>query len=173
MSITHITTVSELNSILGKSKDKLTVIDFHATWCGPCHAIAPKYEALAKEYKNVNFLKCDVDKAQEVSSLYKVTAMPTFIFLKGQTKVDQVRGADPRGIENAINKHASGSATGAFSGKGQTLGGGPAPSDVAGDAKRAVNDATAAASQGFANVDSQVKIFAGLIGLYLVFWYLG
>ena len=105
--------------------------------------------------------------------------------------MDQVRGADPRqvgsasspqlhqlsmlsrGIENAIKKHATGSATGAFSGKGQTLGGGPAPSDITGDAKRAVNDATAAASQGFANVDSQVKIFAGLIGLYLVFWYLG
>jgi thiol-disulfide isomerase/thioredoxin len=68
------------------------VIDFHATWsvpnahreqksmltmirCGPCHAIAPHFEALSKKHTNVNFLKCDVDEAKEVASLYKVTAM--------------------------------------------------------------------------------------------------
>ena len=43
--------------------------------CGPCHAIAPKFESLAKEYKNVNFVKCDVDAATDVASEYKVTAM--------------------------------------------------------------------------------------------------
>ena len=43
--------------------------------CGPCHAIAPKFESLAKEYKNVNFLKCDVDAAQDVAQEYKVSAM--------------------------------------------------------------------------------------------------
>lgn len=43
--------------------------------CGPCHAIAPTFEALAKQYKNVNFLKCDVDAARDVASLYSVSAM--------------------------------------------------------------------------------------------------
>ncbi|RXW11749.1 hypothetical protein EST38_g14106 [Candolleomyces aberdarensis] len=75
MSITHVTSLSQLNGILSKSKDKLTVIDFHATWCGPCHAIAPKFESLAREYKNSNFVKCDVDAATDVASEYKVTAM--------------------------------------------------------------------------------------------------
>ncbi|KAF8975383.1 thioredoxin-like protein, partial [Cyathus striatus] len=51
------------------------VIDFHATWCGPCHAIAPTFEALSKQHKNVNFLKCDVDAARDVASLYSVSAM--------------------------------------------------------------------------------------------------
>ncbi|KAF8684528.1 Thioredoxin protein [Rhizoctonia solani] len=101
MSITHIDSLSQLNDILKKTGDKLSVIDFHATWCGPCHAIAPKFESLAKEYTNVTFLKCDVDAASEVA------------------KIDQVRGADPRALEATIRSHAT---PGAFSGKGQTLG---------------------------------------------------
>lgn len=43
--------------------------------CGPCHTIAPAYEALAKQYTNVNFLKCDVDAAQEVAGRYSISAM--------------------------------------------------------------------------------------------------
>ena len=79
--------------------------------CGPCHMIAPTFESFASQYKNVNFLKCDVDAAKDVASTYSVSAMfvhlclshvsayhilyrPTFIFLKGSTKVDLVRGAN-------------------------------------------------------------------------------
>ncbi|OBZ79800.1 Peptide-N(4)-(N-acetyl-beta-glucosaminyl)asparagine amidase [Grifola frondosa] len=123
MSITHISSTSHLNTILSKSKEKLSVIDFHATWCGPCHAIAPTFEALSKQYTNVNFLKCDVDAAKDVASTYSVSAMPTFIFLKGSTKVDQVRGANKAALEDALRRHSSGSSTGAFTGKGQTLNG--------------------------------------------------
>lgn len=168
MSITHLASLSELEGILSKSKDKLSVIDFHATWCGPCHAIAPTFEALAKQYKNVNFLKCDVDAAKEVASRYAVSAMPTFIFLKGGVKVDQVRGADRTALENAVRKHAGTSSAGVFTGKGQTLGGGPAPASAA-DVKDTFTQATAQVT----NLDPQVKVLLGLIGAYLLFWYLG
>jgi len=43
--------------------------------CGPCHAIAPTFESLSKKYTAVNFLKCDVDAAQEVAKRYSVSAM--------------------------------------------------------------------------------------------------
>lgn len=43
--------------------------------CGPCHAIAPAFEALSKQYANVNFLKCDVDAARDVAARYTVSAM--------------------------------------------------------------------------------------------------
>lgn len=43
--------------------------------CGPCHAIAPVFEKLAKQYTNVNFLKCDVDAVKEIAQEYRVTAM--------------------------------------------------------------------------------------------------
>nr|KAJ8084489.1 mitochondrial thioredoxin [Marasmius tenuissimus] len=165
MSITHITSVSQLNGILSKSKDKLSVIDFHATWCGPCHAIAPTFESLSKQYKNVNFLKCDVDAAKDVAQVYRISAMPTFIFLKGDTKVDQVKGANKAGIEDALRRHSSGSSSGAFSGKGQTLGGGSAPANVDGDAGSGL-------FAQFNNLDPQVKVLIYLVGGYLLFWYM-
>ncbi|KAJ3880805.1 thioredoxin-domain-containing protein [Lentinula edodes] len=162
MSITHIASVSQLNGILEKEKDKLSVIDFHATWCGPCHAIAPAFEAFSKQYTNVNFMKCDVDAARDVASLYRVSAMPTFIFLRGNTKVDQVRGADKAGLRAAIVKHSSGAAgSGAFSGKGQTLGSGGGGGDMA-----------ESSSSLFSNMDPQVRVLLYLLGAYLVFWYL-
>ncbi|THV07499.1 thioredoxin-domain-containing protein [Dendrothele bispora CBS 962.96] len=174
MSITHIDSVSQLNGILSKSKDKVSVIDFHATWCGPCHAIAPTFESLSKEYKNVNFLKCDVDAAKDVASLYKVSAMPTFVFLRGETKIDQVRGADRAALSATVKKHAasSSSGSGAFTGKGHTLGGDSAPlrpQEVAGDVRRGLGNAT----QSFeATFSPQTRVLLYLLGAYALFWYM-
>ncbi|SJL06157.1 related to Thioredoxin [Armillaria ostoyae] len=165
MPLTEITSVSQLNGILTKDKGKVSVIDFHAHWCGPCHAIAPTYEDLSRKYKNINFLKCDVDAAKDVASAYRVSAMPTFIFLKGTDKIDQVRGADRTALENAVRRHStgsSGSSSGAFSGKGQTLGGGSTKSsykDIYGGPQAP-------------GLDRQTKVFLALIAAYLFFWYL-
>jgi len=163
MSITHITSLAQLDAILDKSGTKLTVIDFHATWCGPCHAIAPTYEALSKQYTNVNFLKCDVDAAQDVAGRYGIRAMPTFVFLKGQTKVDQVRGADKGTLENAVRKHSSGSTSATFSGRGQSLGG----SSTTLQPSR--NDGP---EVPLVNLDPQVKKLLYFLAAYLFFWYL-
>ncbi|CAE6345318.1 unnamed protein product [Rhizoctonia solani] len=107
MSIVHVSSLNNLSTILEGAKSQLVVIDFHATWCGPCHQIAPRYEHLAKTNPQVHFLKCDVDAAQDVARHYKVSAMPTFIFLKNGKQVDMVRGADPRSLESSIKKHKS------------------------------------------------------------------
>ncbi|KAI0308120.1 thioredoxin-like protein [Multifurca ochricompacta] len=161
--ITHLTSLSQLDAILGKSTTKLTVIDFHATWCGPCHAIAPAYEALSRQYTNVNFLKCDVDAAQDVAGRYTISAMPTFVFLKGQTKVDLVRGADKAALENTLRKHNSGSTPSAFSGRGQSLGDSPTTP------QRSQNDG---AKGSLVTLDPQVKTLLVFLGAYLLFWYL-
>jgi len=139
--------------------------------CGPCHAIAPTFEALSKQHPTVNFLKCDVDAVPDVAQTYAVAAMPTFVFLKGSTKVDQVKGADKSVLTNTVRKHAtsSGGGPGSFSGKGQTLGGSPAAPDVAGEVKHTLDKAT----EGFNQLDPQMKVFLGLLGLYFVFWYFG
>jgi len=171
MAITHITSVSQLNSILSKDKDKLSVIDFHATWCGPCHAIAPAFEAFSKKYSTVNFLKCDVDAATEVARLYSVSVMPTFIFLKGNSKVDQLKGANKSALESTIQKHAVSSTSTSFSGKGHTLGGSPAAPDVVGEDKHAMKHTVDEILARFTQLDPQFRVFLGLIGLYLVFWY--
>lgn len=71
------------------------VIDFFATWCGPCKRIAPVFEELAdKFYPQVQFFKVDVDESQELVDKFDVHAMPTFVFLKNGTVIKRVEGAD-------------------------------------------------------------------------------
>ncbi|KAI5121327.1 hypothetical protein M0805_003794 [Coniferiporia weirii] len=161
MSITTLTSTSQLDGILSKSNGKLTVIDFHATWCGPCKVIAPTFEALSRQYANVNFLKCDVDAAQDVARRYGVSAMPTFVFLKDSNKLEEVRGANAAALKAAVERHSSGSSggTAAFAGKGQTLGGSSAPGQEIGVG-------------GIVNLTPQVKVLLGLVGAYLLLWYL-
>lgn len=61
----------------------IAVVDCHATWCGPCKAIAPYVHKKSGE-TGIPLIKVDVDQAPELSSTYKVEAMPTFLVVKGQ-----------------------------------------------------------------------------------------
>jgi thioredoxin 1 len=79
--------IEDLRTQLKNAGDKLVVIDFHATWCGPCKVIAPKVEEMSKAMDNVVFLKVDVDENEEAAKEYNVSAMPTFIFIKNNKKV--------------------------------------------------------------------------------------
>mmetsp|Transcript_24149 Transcript_24149/g.26931 ORF Transcript_24149/g.26931 Transcript_24149/m.26931 type:complete len:165 (+) Transcript_24149:82-576(+) len=86
--------------------NKLVVIDFTATWCGPCQQIAPLYKSLSEENTNgVVFLKVDVDTNQETAMHYEVQAMPTFVLIKGGQVVDTIQGADISSLRAAIQKH--------------------------------------------------------------------
>lgn len=87
--------ISEMSDIPTKG---LVVIDFFATWCGPCKKIAPFYDELAKVYPNVAFLKVDVDESGEIVERFNVNAMPTFVFLKDSQIVKVIEGADVKGI---------------------------------------------------------------------------
>jgi thioredoxin len=83
---------------------KLVVVDFYATWCGPCQNIAPVFEAMARKYPKAIFVKVDVDKCQDTAASNGVTAMPTFVFFRNKTKIDTLRGADPGSLEEKIKK---------------------------------------------------------------------
>ena len=71
---------------------KLVVIDFWATWCGPCRALGPIIEELAEDYKDkVVICKCDVDSEQELAMKFQVMSIPKVVFLKnGEIKDIQV-----------------------------------------------------------------------------------
>ncbi|KAM6894545.1 thioredoxin b [Lycodopsis pacificus] len=82
--------------LLKDAGDKLVVVDFTATWCGPCRMIAPKFKAqvLRPENQNVVFMKVDVDEADDVSKHCKIESMPTFQFYIKGKKVDEFSGAN-------------------------------------------------------------------------------
>ena len=79
--------MSDLETQLKEAGDKLVVIDFFATWCGPCKMISPVLEEMEAQMSNVKFLKVDVDEAEDVAVHYQISAMPTFIFIKNGQKV--------------------------------------------------------------------------------------
>jgi thioredoxin 1 len=77
--------------------DKLTVVDFWAEWCGPCRAIGPVIEELAKEYDGkINIGKVNVDQNPQLSINYGITSIPAILFLKGGQVVDKLVGAQPK-----------------------------------------------------------------------------
>ena len=90
-----------------EASDKLLVVDFTATWCGPCQRIAPTYAALAEEYAETALLvKVDVDNLGELAAELGVTSMPTFLFFRSGEMIDSMRGADEDGLRMLVAEHA-------------------------------------------------------------------
>lgn len=87
--------------------DKLTVVDFWAPWCGPCLALGPTIDSLAKEYEGkVNVGKVNVDENPNLSVNYGITSIPCVLFIKGGKVVDKQVGAAPKSVfDKKINAH--------------------------------------------------------------------
>lgn len=84
-----------------------TLIDFSATWCGPCKMMKPIFNELEQTYDDrMNFVTIDVDENPELSRQYNVTAVPTFVFLDKEGKIVNVMtGAMEQSVlENQINR---------------------------------------------------------------------
>jgi len=72
---------------------KPTLIDFYATWCPPCQALHPIFDALEKKYgEKINFGRLDVGEAEAVASQYGVMSVPTLIFFKEGKEIKKIAG---------------------------------------------------------------------------------
>ncbi|CAL1277124.1 unnamed protein product [Larinioides sclopetarius] len=93
---------------LSNAGSRLVVVDFTASWCGPCRRIAPFFEELGRRYPAIIFLKVDVDQCPETATSQGVTSMPTFIFYKNKMKIGQVSGADSAALEAKVKELSGG-----------------------------------------------------------------
>ena len=77
--------------------DTPVLVDFSATWCGPCRQLSPIIDELAKEYAGkVKVGKVDIDVSQDLAAKYDIMSVPTVLFFKGGEKVDSLVGLNPK-----------------------------------------------------------------------------
>ena len=82
------------------------LVDFWATWCAPCRAIAPALEELATQYKGqVKIVKLDVDENNQTAEQFGIRSIPTLLMFKGGKVIEQLVGAAPKAkLEESIKK---------------------------------------------------------------------
>jgi thioredoxin 1 len=95
----------QINEFEEQLSTELTMVDFHASWCGPCRTLTPIIEKVSEE-KNVKLLKVDADESKDVASSFGVRGIPTVIFFKDGQEVDRIVGLKQATAYNEIiEKH--------------------------------------------------------------------
>lgn len=90
-----------------ETKDGLVLVDFWATWCGPCRMVAPVLEEIAEERGDaLKIVKIDVDENPKTSEAFKVMSIPTLLIIKDNEVVDTVIGYRPKEeLDEVINQY--------------------------------------------------------------------
>ncbi|PVM84477.1 thioredoxin [Caulobacter radicis] len=100
----------EFETLVLKS-DLPVFVDFHATWCGPCKAMMPALEDIAREYQGeIKIVKVDIDAEPKIAETYGILGVPTFIMMQGGQAKERVSGGMTRGKLAAIFERFAGEA---------------------------------------------------------------
>lgn len=86
-------------------KNKITVIDFWAEWCGPCKSFSPIFEAVADKNPDITFAKVDIDSQQELAKVFAVRSIPQIVIMKQDVVVYSEAGSLPASsLQNLIDQ---------------------------------------------------------------------
>ena len=94
MKVLHINKDNFHNEVL--NSDKPVLLDFFASWCGPCRMVGPILDEIAEEREDIKVCKVDIDEQPELASRYRIMSVPTLMVLKDGNIVDQSIGAKPK-----------------------------------------------------------------------------
>lgn len=94
MSVLNLTKEMYENEVL--KSDKKVLIDFYATWCGPCRMVSPIVDEIAEEHPEYLVCKVNVDEQPELAKEYRVMSIPMLVVLKDGEVVESVVGARPK-----------------------------------------------------------------------------
>ena len=84
----------------------LVLVDFFATWCGPCQMLSPILENFSKETSDIDIVKVDIDSCGDLAIKYDIEVVPTLILFKNGTEIDRTLGfLDENELKNFINKY--------------------------------------------------------------------
>lgn len=79
--------------------NKPAIVDFYADWCGPCKRVAPILEELQEEYGDaIQIYKVDTDKARKLAAAFRITSIPSFLFIPAKGEPQMAKGAFPKSV---------------------------------------------------------------------------
>ncbi len=102
--VPEIDTMATLISSLEET-GKLIVVDYFATWCGPCKKFAPLFAGMKQEFKTVSFFRVDVDKCTEAGEMYEIESIPTTLLYLNNEILMRISGADDRTLRKYLNEY--------------------------------------------------------------------
>ncbi|MGH8598009.1 MAG: thioredoxin, partial [Gammaproteobacteria bacterium] len=102
-----VTTANFTTGVLEASQSRLVLVDFWASWCGPCRSLAPLLEQLAEQLAGkLGVAKIDTDAEPELAGRYGIRSLPTLVLFKHAAMVDQIIGAQPlQALAAFVAKH--------------------------------------------------------------------